>query len=228
MEIFIDTANVDEIRKFARTGLIDGVTTNPALIAREGRNFKEVVEEICSIIDGPVSSEVVSIGPEGMIREARLLSRIHPNIVVKIPAIPAGYEVLHLLAKEGIKTNVTVLYTANQALLAAKAGATYVSPFTGRLDATSTSGVGLIHEIAQIFMNYRFATKILAASMRNPIYVKEAALAGAHVATIPPEVLSQMMDSELSWVSLQGFLAEWDKMPEDKKIYFEQDKGGQK
>lgn len=220
MQIFIDTANVAAIRKFARIGIIDGVTTNPALVAREGRDFREVVEEICSIIDGPVSAEVISLDAENMIREARLIAKLHPNIVVKVPATPAGFEAVNTVSREGIKTNVTVLYTANQALLAAKVGATYVSPFIGRLDATSTNGVDLISEIVTILDNYDFATQVLAASMRNEIYVKKAALAGAHIATIPPEVLEQMMQSELTDLGLAGFLAEWNNLPADKRNYF--------
>ena len=220
MQVFLDTANVEDIRRFARMGLIDGVTTNPALVAREGRDFREVVEEICSIVDGPISAEVVSLDAENMIKEARLIAQLHENIVVKLPATRAGYEALNVVSREGIKTNFTIVYTANQAWLAAKAGATYVSPFVGRLDATSTGGSELIEEIVQIFTIHDFQTKVLAASMRNEIYVKHAALAGAHVATIPPEVLDAMMESELTDVSLQGFLAEWEKLPREKREYF--------
>ena len=214
MKIFIDTANVEEIKKYAKMGIIEGVTTNPALIAKEGRNFKDVVEEICSIVDGPISAEVISTDVEGMIREARILAKLHRNIVVKIPIIPEGLEVVSKISKEGIKTNVTLMYTANQALLAAKVGATYVSPFVGRLDATSTSGTNLIKEIITIYRNYDFKTKVLAASMRTPIYVKEAALAGVDVATIPPEVLDQMMKSELTNITLKDFLEKWEKTPQ--------------
>jgi transaldolase len=214
MEIFLDTADVEEIKKYARMGIIEGVTTNPALIAKEGRDFKEVVEEICSIVDGPISAEVISMDVEGMIKEARILAKLHKNIVVKIPIIPEGLEAVATISKEGIKTNVTLMYTANQALLAAKVGATYVSPFIGRLDATSTSGTDLIKEIVTIYRNYNFETKVLAASMRTPIYVKEAALAGVDVATIPPEVLDQMMRSELTNVTLKDFLDKWEKMPQ--------------
>lgn len=221
IEIFLDTANVEEIKRFAKIGVIDGVTTNPALVAKEGRNFREVVDEICNIIDGPVSAEVISEDAETMVKEARMISKIHKNIVVKIPATPAGFEVVNIISKEGVKTNVTIAYTANQALLAAKVGATYISPFIGRLDATSTNGTDLIKEIVKIFTNYDVKTKILAASMRNVVYVKEAALAGADVATIPPEVLYQMMVSELTDVSLKGFLSEWNKLPEEKRNYFE-------
>lgn len=221
MEIFLDTANVDDIKRFNRMGIIDGVTTNPALIAREGRDFRKIVEEICSIVDGPISSEVISTDADNMVREARMIAKIHKNIVVKIPAIPAGFEALNVVAKEGIRTNFTIVYTANQALLAAKAGATYVSPFIGRLDVTSTSGSELIREIVQIYRNYSFETKVLAASMRNAIYVKDAALAGAHVATIPPDVLDQMLESELSWLGLKGFLKDWETLPEEKRSYFD-------
>lgn len=221
MEIFLDTANIEEIKKYAKIGIINGVTTNPALVAKEGRDFKEVVEEICDIVDGPISAEVISLDSDSMMKEARSVSKIHRNIVVKIPAIPAGFEALNIIAREGIKTNFTIVYTANQALLAAKLGATYVSPFIGRLDATSTSGAELIEEIVKIYKNYDFETKILAASMRNAIYVKKAALAGAHIATIPPDVLHDMMFSELTELSLKGFLAEWEKLPKEKRNYFE-------
>lgn len=220
MEIFLDSANVDDLKKFIRFGFIDGVTTNPALIAKEGRNFKEVVDEICSIIDGPISAEVISMDAAGMISEAKMISKIHPNIVVKIPATIDGYEALHAISREGIKTNFTIVYTANQAFLAAKVGATYVSPFIGRLDATSTDGITLIEEIRAIFDNYAFDTKILAASMRNEIYVKAAAISGADVATIPPEVIENMMFSELTEIGLKGFLKDWETLPEEKREYF--------
>ena len=201
-------------------GVIDGVTTNPALIAKEGKNFKEVVNEICSIIDGPVSAEVISTNAQQMIEEARKIAKIHKNIVVKIPATIEGYKALSVVAKEGIKTNFTIIYTSNQALIAAKLGATYVSPFVGRLDANSTSGNDLIREIVTMYKNYNFETKILAASMRNVIYVKETALAGADIATIPPEVLEQMMNNELTNVSLDGFLKQWYELDEEKRNYF--------
>ena len=221
MQIFIDTANITEIKKYAKIGIIDGVTTNPALVAKEGRDFRKVVTEICEIIDGPVSAEVVDKEAGGMIKEARLISKIHKNIVVKLPSTIAGFEALNTIAKEGIKTNFTIVYTANQAMAAAKLGATYVSPFIGRLDITSTSGSNLIDEIAIIYENYNFSTKILAASMRNAVYVKNAALSGAHVATIPPDVNHDLMYSELSEVSLDGFLEEWKKLPKEKRNYFE-------
>ncbi|MAT63703.1 MAG: fructose-6-phosphate aldolase [Dehalococcoidia bacterium] len=221
MEIFIDTANIDEIKKYSKFGIIDGVTTNPALIAKEGKNFKDVLVEICDIVDGPISAEVVSTDTENMIREGRLINQLHKNIVVKLPSIPEGFEALNVLSSDGIKTNFTVVYTSNQALLAAKLGATYVSPFVGRLDVNSTSGSDLISEIVCMYENYNFDTKVLAASMRNSIYVKDAALAGAHVATIPPEILDQMMNSELSNIALEGFLDEWKKLPKEKRNYFE-------
>jgi transaldolase len=220
MKIFIDTANVEDIRKYAQYGFIDGVTTNPALIAKEGLDIKDVLEEIVSIVDGPVSGEVVSRDAEGMIREAGILANLHPNIVVKLPAVPEGFKALKTVSKDGIKTNFTLVYTTNQALLAAKNGATYVSPFIGRLDVNSTSGSALIYEIAQVFNNYDFNTQILAASMRTAIYVKEAALAGAHAATIPPAVLDDMINCELSNNALDGFLADWDKMSDVKKTIF--------
>jgi len=221
MEFFIDTADINDVKKYSKIGIVDGVTTNPALIAKEGRDFKEVVTEMCEIIDGPVSAEVVSKDVDGMIREAKLVSKLHKNIVVKIPATVEGFEALNIVAKEGIKVNFTVLYTANQALAAAKLGATYVSPFVGRLDVTSTGGSELIREIRKIYDNFGFNTKILAASMRNAVYVKHAAMDGADVATIPPNVMHDLIHSELSVVSLDGFLAEWDKLDPSKRNYFE-------
>lgn len=219
MQFYIDTANVEEIKKYIDYGLIDGVTTNPALFANENKSVKTVISEICEITHGPVSIEVLSLDVEGMIREARILSKIHENIVVKIPAIPNGFKALHTLSQENIKTNLTMIYTANQALVGAKLGATYVSPFVGRLDATSTNGTELIKEIVRIYSNYDFSTKILAASMRNVIYVKEAALAGAHIATIPPEVLEQLMISELTELSLKGFLEKWGNLSKEKRDF---------
>ncbi|MBI5892618.1 MAG: fructose-6-phosphate aldolase [Deltaproteobacteria bacterium] len=223
MQFFIDTANIEEIKKYARMGIIQGVTTNPALIAKDCTgcaDLKGVIKEICSIVNGPISAEVISTDTKGMVKEARMLSKLHKNIVVKIPAVPDGFAAADVLSREGIKTNVTILYTANQALVAAKVGATYVSPFIGRLDATSTDGIGLIDEIVRIYKNYGYKTKIIAASMRNPIYVKKAALSGADIATIPPDVLNQMMRSELTELGLKGFLDEWAKMPEKVRTCF--------
>ncbi len=220
MKIFIDTADVEEIKRYAKLGIIDGVTTNPALIAKEGRDIQEVLQEIITLVDGPISGEVVSLTADEMLREGKILAKLHDNMVVKLPANPAGFEALHKLSQEGIKTNFTLVYTANQALLAAKLGATYVSPFVGRLDVTSTGGAELVREIATIFKNYAFNTQILAASMRTAVYVKEAALAGAHVATIPPNVLDDMVNSELSDLALKGFLEQWEKLPESNKTLF--------
>ncbi len=221
MKIFIDTANIDEIKRYAKIGFIDGVTTNPALVAMEGNDFRQTVEEICVIVDGPISAEVVSLDVNGMVREARLIAGLHPNIVVKIPATINGFEALNIVASEGIRTNFTIVYSANQALLAAKLGATYVSPFIGRLDVTATDGPALIREIVTIYDNYGFKTKVLAASMRNAVYVRQASLAGAHVATIPPVVLHDMMFNEMTEVGLNGFLDEWNKLPPEKRSYFE-------
>lgn len=211
MQIFIDTADINEIRRFAKKGIIDGVTTNPALIARSGGEFKETVLQIVKVIDGPISVEVIKTDTEGMVEEGLALSKIHSNIVVKIPATWEGIEAVNRLSEKGVKTNLTIVYKTNQAILAAKAGATYVSPFVGRLDATSTSGIDLIKEIVEVYRIYGFKTKVLAASMRNEIYVKMAALAGADVVTIPPNVLEQMMKSELTELGLKGFLEDWHK-----------------
>ncbi len=209
MQIFIDTADIKEIRRFAKKGIIDGVTTNPALIAKSGEDFKETVLEIVKVIDGPISVEVIRTDTEGMIEEGLALSKIHPNIVVKIPATWEGIEAVNELSSKGVKTNLTIVYKTNQAILAAKAGATYVSPFVGRLDATSTSGIELVREIVEVYRIYGFKTKVLAASMRNEIYVKMASLSGADVVTIPPNVLEQMMNSELTQLGLKGFLDDW-------------------
>ena len=182
MKFFIDTANVDEIREVASWGILDGVTTNPSLIAKEGRDFVEVIKEIVEIVDGPISAEVVSEEADGMIKEARELAKIHQNIVVKIPMTKEGLKAVAVLSKEGIATNVTLIFSANQALLAAKAGASYVSPFLGRLDDISTEGMDLVAEITQIFANYGIDTEIIAASVRHPIHAKEIALIGADIA----------------------------------------------
>jgi len=211
MKIFIDTADINEIRKYAQMGIIDGVTTNPALIAKleAGTSTIDVVNDITACVDGPLSVEVFNKDVKGMVKEAEYLANLHPNIVVKIPAIETGYETLKILTSMGIKTNFTIIYTANQALLGAKLGATYVSPFVGRLDINSTGGSDLIREIRTIYDHYGFKTQILAASMRTSVYVKEAALAGADCATVPPVALDDMINNELTKVSLDGFLAEY-------------------
>ncbi|TET34160.1 MAG: fructose-6-phosphate aldolase [Planctomycetota bacterium] len=213
MEIFIDTADVEEIRRANELGIIDGVTTNPSLVAKTGRSFQEVVEEIVQIVDGPISLETVSTDAEGMLKEAHQLAEIHPNVVIKIPMIEEGLKAVRTLTDEGIKTNVTLMFSANQALLAAKAGASYVSPFLGRLDDIGHTGMEIIHEIRTIYDNYGFPTKILAASLRHPIHVKEAAMIGADVATIPYKALMQMVKHSLTDVGLAKFLADWEKVP---------------
>lgn len=210
MKLFIDTANVEEIRKANELGVISGVTTNPSLIAKEGRNFREVVQEICSIVDGPISAEVVSLEAGGMVAEARELAKIHPNIVIKVPMIPEGLKATKILSAEGIKTNVTLVFSANQALLAALAGAAYVSPFVGRLDDIGQEGMELIRDIVHIFDQYMFKTEIIAASIRHPIHVTDAAKAGAHIATVPYKVIMQMTQHALTDIGVQKFLADWE------------------
>jgi len=213
MRIFIDTADVNEIREAHSWGLVDGVTTNPTLVARTGRRFDEVVREICSIVDGPISAEVVSEDAEGMIREARAHAQIHPNIVVKIPMTLEGLKAVKRLKQEGVKTNVTLVFSANQALLAAKAGAAFVSPFVGRLDDASHFGMELVRDIVQIFRNYQFTTQVIVASVRNPLHVLEAARMGADVATVPFAVIKQLAQHPLTDVGIKRFLADWQKVP---------------
>lgn len=207
MRFFIDTANVEDIKKANDMGVICGVTTNPSLIAKEGRDFKEVIAEIASIVDGPISGEVkaTTTDAEGMIAEGREIAKIHPNMVVKIPMTVEGLKACKALTAEGIKTNVTLVFTANQALLAARAGATYVSPFLGRLDDISTAGIDLIQDIVQIFDNYGLETEIIAASIRNPIHVTDCALAGAHIATVPYAVIEQMTKHPLTDAGIEKF-----------------------
>lgn len=212
MKIFIDTANIEEIRKAHELGIIDGVTTNPSLIAKEGRDFRQVVSEICQIVNGPISAEVISVEAEGMLQEARELAIIHPNIVIKVPMTAEGLKATKQLSAERIKTNVTLVFSSNQALLAAKAGATYVSPFVGRIDDISWNGMDLIKEIAQIFRNYDLKTEIIVASVRNPLHVKEAALCGAHIATIPFAVLQQLIKHPLTDIGIEKFLQDWEKV----------------
>ncbi|SHJ85268.1 fructose-6-phosphate aldolase [Tepidibacter formicigenes] len=213
MKLFIDTANVDEIREINDWGVIEGVTTNPSLIAKEGRDFKEVVKEITDIVDGPISAEVISLEAKGMIEEALELSKIHPNIVIKIPMIAEGLKAIKELSKKGIKTNVTLVFSANQALLAAKAGATYVSPFVGRLDDIGHEGMNLIREIAEIFDIHGIDTEIISASIRHPEHVKLSALAGAHIATIPYKVFKQMVKHPMTDLGIERFLKDWEGVP---------------
>jgi transaldolase len=213
MKFFIDTADVKEIREAAAMGLVDGVTTNPSLVARTGRKFRDVLLEICDIVKGPVSAEVVGTKYDDMMREARELSKLRENIVVKIPLIPEGLKAVRTCTDEGIRTNVTLCFTATQALLAAKAGASYISPFVGRLDDISTDGMQVIGEILEIYDHYGFATEVLVASVRHPMHVQHAARMGAHVATCPFSVLLQLAKHPLTDVGLAKFLADWEKVP---------------
>ena len=213
MKIFIDSADIGEIREAAALGVIDGVTTNPSLVAKTGRSLGAVIRDICEVVDGPISAEAVSMEAEGMIKEARGLSKWHKNIVVKIPMTAEGLKAVKVLSKEGIKTNVTLVFSPNQALLAAKAGATYVSPFVGRLDDISHNGMELVRDIVTIFKNYGFKTQVIAASIRHPLHVTEAALAGAHVATVPYDILKKMLKHNLTDEGIQKFLKDWEKVP---------------
>ncbi len=211
MKFFLDTANLDEIREAASWGQIDGVTTNPSLIAKEGRDFKQVINEICSIVDGPISAEVISLDAEGMLREGREFAKWHPNIIIKLPMTIEGLKAAKVFSAEGIKTNVTLVFSANQALLAARAGATYISPFVGRLDDEGQDGMTLIAEIVEIFSNYDFETQILVASVRHPIHVSAAAKLGADVVTMPYKILKQMYHHPLTDVGIEKFLKDWEK-----------------
>ncbi|MEA1949721.1 MAG: fructose-6-phosphate aldolase [Thermodesulfobacteriota bacterium] len=211
MKFFIDTANVDEIREAHSMGMVDGVTTNPSLIAKEGRDFEDIIKEICQIVDGPISAEVISTDTEGMIKEARHLAKIHDNIVVKIPMIVDGLKATRRLAEEGIKTNVTLAFSPLQALMAAKAGAAYISPFIGRLDDLSQEGLLLVEQIVEIYSNYAFDTEIIVASIRNPLHVLESALMGADIATIPFSVLGKLAAHPMTDKGLKAFLDDWEK-----------------
>ncbi|EHL7080597.1 fructose-6-phosphate aldolase [Listeria monocytogenes] len=210
MRFFIDTANVEEIKKANRMGFISGVTTNPSLVAKEGRDFNEVIQEITSIVDGPISGEVVSLEADEMIAEGRVIAKIHPNMVVKIPMTGEGLAAVKVLTEEGIKTNVTLVFSATQALLAARAGATYVSPFLGRLDDIGDDGLVLIRDIADIFEIHGIPTEIISASVRHPIHVIECAKAGADIATVPFKVFEQMLKHPLTDSRIDKFLADWE------------------
>lgn len=210
MELFIDTANINEIKEVEEWGVISGVTTNPSLIAREGRDFKEVVKEIADIVQGPISAEVISLEKDGMVEEARELAKIHPNVIIKIPMTKEGLKAVKVLTDEGIETNVTLVFSANQALLAARAGATYVSPFVGRLDDIGNQGMDIIYDIVDIFSIHDIDTKIIAASIRHPIHVLDAAKAGAHISTIPFKVFQQMLVHPLTDKGIEGFLKDWE------------------
>lgn len=211
MKIFIDTANIEEIRKASKLGVLAGVTTNPSLIAREGRDLKEVIEEICSIVDGPISAEVISLKEEDMILEARELAKLNKNIVIKIPVCEEGLKAVSVLSKEGIKTNVTLIFSPLQALLAARAGASYVSPFLGRVDDIGSQGIVLVQQIVDIFKEYGITTEVISASIRNPIHVLEAALAGSHIATIPYDVILKMLKHPLTDSGIQKFIEDYNK-----------------
>jgi len=211
MKFFLDTANIDEIKDANSMGMVDGVTTNPSLIAKEGRDFEEVIKEICEIVDGPVSAEVISTDSEGMLKEARHLAGLHKNIVVKIPMTVDGIKATCQLTKEGIKTNVTLVFSPLQALMAAKAGATYVSPFIGRLDDLSQDGLQLVEQIVEIYANYAYETEIIVASVRNPLHVLDSAIIGADIATIPYSVLGKFAAHPLTDKGLKAFLDDWNK-----------------
>ncbi|QYE96710.1 fructose-6-phosphate aldolase [Paraclostridium sordellii] len=211
MKIFIDTANIDEIKEANTWGIVDGVTTNPSLIAKEGRDLQEVINEICSIVDGPISAEVISLEADKMVEEAMELVKLHKNIVIKIPMCIEGLKAVKILSERGIKTNVTLIFSSQQALLAAKAGATYVSPFVGRLDDIGTTGVNLISDIATIFEVHEMDTQIIAASIRNPIHVSECAMAGSDIATVPFNVLKQMSKHPLTDIGIAKFLSDYEK-----------------
>ena len=213
MKLFIDTANVADIKAANDLGVICGVTTNPSLIAKEGRDFKEVVTEITSIVDGPISAEVIALDHEGMVSEAQELVKIHKNIVIKIPMTLEGLKAVKILSAEGIKTNVTLIFNSTQALLAARAGATYVSPFLGRLDDIGMNGMNLIEEIVDIFDTHGIETEIIAASVRHPVHVIEAARLGAHIATIPYNVIVQMSKHPLTDAGIERFLKDWEGVP---------------
>jgi transaldolase len=211
MKFFIDTANIDEIKEAISMGMVDGVTTNPTLIAKEARPFEKIIREICDLVDGPISAEVISTDSYGMVKEARELAKIHQNIVVKIPMTTDGLKATCKLADEGIKTNLTLVFSPLQALMAAKAGAAFVSPFVGRLDDISQDGLLLAEQIVEIYSNYAFDTEIIVASVRNPLHVLEAALMGADVATIPFDVLSKLAAHPLTDKGLKTFLEDWEK-----------------
>jgi len=211
MKFFIDTANIDEIKEANSMGMVDGVTTNPSLIAKENRDFEEIIKDICSIVDGPISAEVISLEAEGMVSEARPLAAIHENIVIKVPMTIDGIKATRILSDEGIKTNVTLVFSPLQALMAAKAGATFVSPFVGRLDDISHDGLVLVEQIVDIYDNYAYDTEIIVASVRNPLHVLESALMGADIATIPFNVLSKLAAHPLTDKGIQAFLKDWEK-----------------
>jgi transaldolase len=211
MKFFIDTANIDEIKEAASLGLLDGVTTNPSLVAKEGKDFRKLLDEICAIVDGPISAEVVATDFNGIMKEGRELSKIHKNIIVKVPLIKEGLKAVKALKSEGIGCNVTLCFSPTQALMAAKAGAAYISPFIGRLDDISQNGMELIEQIVTIYRNYQYKTEVLVASVRHPMHVVEAALIGADICTMPFKVIDQLVKHPLTDLGLEKFLADWKK-----------------
>lgn len=211
MKFFIDTANINEIKEAAALGILDGVTTNPSLVSKEGKDFRKLLDEILAIVDGPVSAEVISTDYDGILKEAHELAKIHKNIVVKVPLIKEGLKAVRTLSNENIKTNVTLCFSSSQALLAAKAGATYISPFVGRLDDISTNGMDLIAQIVQIYKNYDYKTQVLVASIRHPLHLVEAALMGADVCTMPFSVIDKLFNHPLTDLGLEKFLSDWKK-----------------
>lgn len=213
MKFFIDTADINEIKAALEIGIIDGVTTNPSLIAKTGKDFKTVVDEICAVVDGPISVEAISMDAEGLIKEARELSKINKNVVVKIPMTEEGLKAVKKVSSEGIHTNVTLVFSPTQAILAAKAGATYISPFVGRLDDISHIGMEIVEQIVNIYDNYDFSTEVIVASIRNPLHVVDAALMGADVATIPFSVIKQLVKHPLTDIGIERFLSDWRKVP---------------
>lgn len=212
MKFFIDTANINEIKEAAALGILDGVTTNPSLVSKEGKDFRKLLDEILAIVDGPVSAEVISTDYAGIMKEAVEYSKIHKNIVVKVPLIKEGLKAVKSLSDQGIKTNVTLCFSPSQALLAAKAGATYISPFVGRLDDISISGMDLISQIVQIYKNYDYPTQVLVASIRHPLHLVEAALIGADVCTMPFDVINKLFNHPLTDIGLEKFLKDWKKL----------------
>ncbi len=212
MKFFIDTADIEEIREANRLGVLDGVTTNPSLVSKVPGKFEDIIKAICEEVDGPVSAEVVSLDADGMIKEGRELAKIHKNVVIKIPIVKEGLKAVKQLESEGIRVNVTLVFSPTQALLAAKAGASFVSPFIGRLDDISSTGMQLVNEIVTIFNNYEIKTEVIVASIRNPMHVVEAALMGAHIATIPFKVIDQLTKHPLTDNGIESFLADWEKV----------------
>ncbi len=211
MKFFIDTARIEEIKEAAALGILDGVTTNPSLVSKTGKDFRTLLDEILAVVDGPVSAEVIATDYDGILKEARNLSHIHKNIVVKVPLIKEGLKAVRTLSQEGVKTNVTLCFSPSQALLAAKAGASYISPFVGRLDDVSTNGMDLISQIVQIYRNYNYKTEVLVASIRHPLHLVEAALIGADVCTMPFDVINKLFNHPLTDVGLDKFLSDWKK-----------------